>query len=181
MQLTPIKIMKKVKLTLIVSILLILGFKANAQEKYRYQAMFVYNFTRMTAWPQDYQTGEFVIGVLGNSPIHKEFSDIAQSRQVGSQKIVVKQFNSIEDISKCHIVYVAGSQTRNMSAINQKLTSENIAGLIVTDSRNALDEGAAVNFIMEGDRQRYELSQTNASALGLSLGSEMTRLAANVK
>jgi len=173
--------MKKIKLIFTTTLLILLAVNVNAQEKFRFQAMFVYNFTRMIAWPQDYQTGEFVIGVFGNSPIFNEFNEIAKSRQVGSQRIVVRQFSSIDEISKCHIIYVATNQSRNISAINAKIKAEKISALIVTDSRNALSDGASVNFVMEGERQRYEMSEVNARSVGLTPGSEMTRLATAVK
>lgn len=145
------------------------------------QSMFVYNFTRMIAWPQAYQSGEFIIAVYGNSPIMNEFNEIAAVRQVGNQRIVVKQFNNLSDISKCHILIVAPNQTRNVAEVASKLKTEKIPALIVTDSRNGLNDGSVVNFVMEGGRQRYELSEANARAMGLSLGAEMTRLAIAVK
>ncbi len=173
--------MKKIKMILTASLLILLAINVNAQEKFRHQAMFVYNFTRMMAWPQDYQTGDFVIGVFGNSPIANEFNEIAKSRQVGNQRIVVKQFSSIDDISKCHIIYVASNNSRSIAEINQKIKSDKISALVVADNRNALSDGAAVNFVLDGERQRYELSETNAKAVGLTPGSEMTRLASSVK
>jgi hypothetical protein len=173
--------MRTIKLTLLAVVLLFAGFQASAQEKFRVQAMFVYNFTRMAAWPQSYQSGDFVIGVFGNSPIHKEFADLAAVRQVGSQKIEVKQFSSVDEIGKCHIIFVSPNQSRQIAEITQKLRSNNISALVITESRNSLADGAAVNFIMENDRPRYELNEGNARALGLNLGSEMTRLATAVK
>ncbi len=173
--------MQSKKFTVLMFFLLILGFQSVSQEKYRVQAMFVYNFTRMTAWPQSYQTGDFVIGVYGNSPIFKEFSDLAAIRQVGSQRIVVKQYNSIADIDKCHIIFVAGGQSRQIADIATKLQQNKYATLVISESRNALDDGASVNFMMVNDRPRYELHEGNARLMGLSLGSEMTRLASAVK
>jgi hypothetical protein len=174
--------MRTIKLSILAVVLLVTGFQASAQqEKFRVQAMFVYNFTRMAAWPQSYQSGDFVIGVYGNSPIHKEFVDLASVRQVGSQKIEVKQFNSVDEIGKCHIIFVASNQARNIPEITQKLKSNNISALVISEARNSLADGAAVNFIMENDRPRYELNESNARSMGLNLGSEMTRLATAVK
>lgn len=152
-----------------------------AQEQYKMQSMFVYNFTRMIAWPQAYQSGDFVIAVYGNSPIINEFNEMAASRQVGSQRIVVRQFNSLSDIQRCHILFIGGNQTRNIAQVVAKLKEDRIATLVVSDAPSSLNNGSVVNFVMDGGRQRYELSEGNARAMGLTLGAEMTRLAIAVK
>jgi hypothetical protein len=173
--------MKKVKLMLFVVILVMVGVNTQAQDKYKNQAMFVYNFTRMNAWPQDAQSGDFIIGVFGNSPIQKELTDIAATRQAGNRAIVVKQFSNVADISKCQVVYVSSNQSRQVEAISQKLKQDRIPALLITDSRNSLDMGAAVNFILENDRQRYEVNEINAKSVGITLGSDMVRLSSSAK
>ncbi len=173
--------MKKLKLLFFTLLLIMIGLNSQAQDKYRNQAMFVYNFTRMNAWPQEVQSGDFVIAVLGNSPIHNELNQIAESRQAGNRRIVVKQFDNVEDIIKCQVLFVAPLQSRNLPAITQKLKQERIPALLITDSRNTLDEGAAVNFVLSNNRQMYEVSQSNAKIFGVILGSDMIRLSVSSK
>jgi hypothetical protein len=173
--------MRKVKLLLFVMLLVMVGVNTQAQDKYKNQAMFVYNFTRMNAWPQDAQAGDFVIGIFGNSPIQKDLAEIAATRQAGNRTIVVKQFNDVADISKCQVIFVATSQSRQIEAISQKLKQDNISALLITDGRNTLEMGAAVNFILENDRQRYEVNASNAKVVGITLGSDMIRLSSSAK
>jgi hypothetical protein len=158
-------------------LVILTGQTVYAQDKFKVQAMFVYNFTRMTAWPVEYQSGEFIIGVYGESPIYKELTDIAAIRQVGNQKIVVKQYHKPEEIEKCHILYVSPNYIRNLGDIFQKMKNEKIAALIITEGRNSLQNGAVINFITENERPRYEIMESNARKLGITLGQEMTRLA----
>ncbi len=173
--------MKTIKLTLLLLLLMVTGFSATAQEKFRVQAMFVYNFARMTAWPQSYQSGDFVIGVYGNTPVYKEMSDLSSMRSVGSQQVTIRQFNNISDIDNCHIIFIAPSQSRNVAEITQALKRKNIHALVITEGRNTLADGSVINFIVENDRPRYELSTANAREMGLTLGAEITRLASSVK
>lgn len=173
--------MKTIKLTLLLLLLLVTGFSATSQEKFRVQAMFVYNFARMTAWPQSYQSGDFVIGVFGNTPVYKEMTDLSSMRSVGSQKVTIKQFNNIADIGECHIIFIAPNQSRNVAEITQALKSKKIHALVISEGRNTLADGSVINFIVENDRPRYELSTANAREMGLTLGAEITRLASSVK
>jgi hypothetical protein len=173
--------MKRNKLTFLAFVLVLLSFNVSAQDKFKNQAMFLFNFTRMNAWPQEAQAGDFIIGIYGNSPILNEIQAIAESRQVGSRKIVVKQFNDVSEISSCQMIYVASNQSRNLEAISQKLKSDKISALLITENRNSLSSGAAVNFVLDDNRQRYEVSEANARSVGVTLGSDMVRLASNAR
>jgi hypothetical protein len=152
-------------------------FQVKAQSDFRVQSVFLYNFTRLVAWPADYQTGDFVVAVFGNSPIYSEVVAMAETKKAGNQNIVAKTFNSAADISKCHILYVPSTQNRRLEEIVEALNSKNIKALIVTDSRNAIRSGSVINFTVVDSRQRFELSQANAARMGLTLGTEISRLA----
>ena len=59
------------KLILAVSIVLTLNGIVNAQVS-RFQAMYIYNFSRMVEWPNEYKNGNFEIGVIGNNSLMEE-------------------------------------------------------------------------------------------------------------
>ncbi|MFW6248835.1 MAG: YfiR family protein [Bacteroidota bacterium] len=150
---------------------------ADAQSDYRMQSVFLYNFTRLIAWPSDYQSGEFVVAVYGKSDMYNEVKNMAKTKKAGNQKIVAKQFNSAGEISKCHIMYIPDSKSRNIDEVVSTLQNKGIKALIVTESRNATQNGSVINFTIVNNRQRFELSQENAKAMGLNPGSEIQRLA----
>jgi len=170
--------MRKV-LNLLLTIVLIItaASSSKAQNDIRMQSVFIYNFTRLMAWPADYQTGDFVMAVFGNSPMVIEFQDIAAKKKAGSQNIVAKVFNSVEEITKCHIIYIPSNQSRRIPEVVAALSAKDIKALLVTDSRNATSSGAVINFTIVDNRQRFELSQGNARKMGLTPGGEISRLA----
>lgn len=172
--------LKRIKKAFFVSLVMIFVFlSANIygqQTEIRMQSVFLYNFTRLISWPSDYQSGDFIMAVYGNSPIFEELQDMANTKRVGSQKILARNYNSISDISKCHIIYVPSNQSRSISDIVSALKSKGIKALVVGNSRNAIRNGAIVNFVLVDGRQRFEISQSNAKALGVTLGGEITRL-----
>ncbi len=150
---------------------------AGAQSDYRMQSVFLYNFTRLIAWPADYQDGEFIVAVYGKSDMYSEVENMAKTKKAGNQRIVARQFNSAGDISKCHIMYIPSSQSRNIDEVVNTLQSKGIKALVVTESRNATQNGSVINFTIVDNRQRFELSQSNAKAMGLNPGNEIQRLA----
>lgn len=88
-----------------------------------FKALFMYNFTKDIEWPSAYTQGDFVIGVLGSSPIIAELEKIAQKKKVGNQPIVVKQFSSANSISKCNMIYLPPNKSSQLSAVIAKLSS----------------------------------------------------------
>jgi len=168
--------MKHLKIIILLALLLPFTF-AKAQSDVKVQSVFVYNFTRLVSWPGDYQSGDFVIGVLGNSPIVAEFNDMAASKRAGNQNIVVKTFSNVEEISRCHILYVPSNQARRTSDVVMKVKSSGYKTLVVGDSGSGIKSGAVINFVVVDNRQRFELSQINAQAMGLMVGGDLQRLA----
>lgn len=170
-------ILKKFRFAIIVLLLFAGILPVKSQTDFRVHSVFLYNFTRLVAWPSDYRTGDFVIAVYGDSPITRELEEMAKTRKAGTQNIVVVNFNSPTDITRCHIIYIPATQRRHIETIVGTLRSRNINALIVTDARGVIASGAVVNFTVVEGRQRFELSPANAARMGLTLGAEIERLA----
>src|SRR3712207_4967773 len=76
-------------------------------------SIFIYNFAKYTQWPTNTQSGDFVIEVLGRSPLADELERVVANKMVGSQKIVVRRVTSPDHISASHIVVVPSSESRH--------------------------------------------------------------------
>jgi hypothetical protein len=151
-------------------------FKANAQtEIARAQAMFIYNFSRLIEWPADYKNGPFVIGVLGNSSIQEQLKVYTTGKSVGSQPITVKTFNSPSDVSTCHILFVPFAGTKQMPDLLQNLQGKST--LIISEKNGAIEEGSAINFVIVGDKLKFELSTGNATKYNIKISSKLNEMA----
>ncbi|MDZ7605227.1 MAG: YfiR family protein [Cyclobacteriaceae bacterium] len=63
----------------------------------------MYNFSKYVKWPDNMNSGKFVIGVLGSSVMHNELKAMAASKNVNGLPIEVRQFNSVAEVRNCHI------------------------------------------------------------------------------
>ncbi len=170
--------MKKIyKLIFPLAIVMLCTNMLQAQTDVRMQSVFIYNFTRLIAWPADYQSGDFVIAVYGNSSMLDEIEEMAKSKKAGNQNIIAKSVSSTDQLTKCHIIYIPSNQSRKIAEVADALKAKNISALIVSDTRNAISNGAVINFTVVDNRQRFELSQENAAKMGLNPGGEISRLA----
>jgi hypothetical protein len=141
----------------------------------RAEAMFVYNFSRLIEWPASYKTGPFVIGVYGSAPIFSQLKTYTNGKRVGSQPITVKTFNTPAEISTCHILIVPFNSTKNLPAIVSQLGNKST--LIVTEKNGAINDGAAINFVIVGNNLKFELSPGNATKYGIKLSSKLSEMA----
>lgn len=144
----------------------------------RAEALFIYNFSRLIEWPASYKTGPFVIGVLGDSPISAELKSFTSGKQVGAQAITIKNYNSIAEISSCHILFIPFSETKYLPNIITQVSNKST--LIITEKSAAIQGGSAINFVVIGDKLKFELSPQNAQRYNIKLSSKLNEMAYQV-
>lgn len=138
------------------------------------QATFVYNFTKFFDWPISEKTGDFVIGVLGSREMYDNLQKVTAGKKNVTQNIVVKRFNSADEITKCHVIYIDSGSSKDIENIHNK-TGVNC--LIISDSFKSIEKGAIIQFVLDGDRLKYDFSSENALKHGLKFHSRISEMA----
>ena len=162
-----------IKLLLLMISFVLLGSNANAQVNYKIHSLFVYKFTQYIEWPS--KTGDFVIGVVGNSPIIAELEAIAASKKVDTRTIVVKKLSASADLSACQMVFISEGQSSNLSSITAKLQGK--PTLIVSETNGGAKKGAGINFVIIDDKMKFELNKGAIEKQGLKVSGDLTKLA----
>ncbi len=143
------------------------------------KAMYIYTFATLVEWPAERRTGDFVIGVYGEkTAVYDELIKKYSGKSIGSQKIVVKNYRNKDEVKGCHILYVTEERTNELSSLSGSLLTENT--LLVGERNGALAKGAIINFIVEGNQQKYEINKTNAKNHRLVIADKLADLAAKV-
>src|SRR5688500_5855908 len=92
------------------------AFSPNQQidkaSEYNLKAAFIFNFTKYIEWNGTSGENNFIIGVIGASPITAPLAEIVKTETVNGKKITIKQFSSPSDINFCNILFIS----RNASA-----------------------------------------------------------------
>ncbi len=141
----------------------------------RAQSMFIYNFSRLIEWPASYKSGEFVIGVLGNSTVFDELETFTASKKVGNQDISVVRFRDPAEITNCHILFVSFGKSNKMGEVLTKVG--NRSTLIIGEKNGLVSSGAAINFVIEQDKLKFELKVDHAKSNGLKVSSSLQNMA----
>lgn len=142
---------------------------------HKYQSVFIYSFTRHIQWPEADADGEFNISVLGDSDIMQELNYMAQTKKVGARSIKVTRVNSVDDIKKCHILYIPQNMSSQLAGALAKAGV--YSTLVITEEPGLGAKGSHINFIIKDGKLAFELNQGALDKQGLKASMEITRLA----
>jgi len=148
------------------------NYDTNAKRK----AVFLYNFTKLFDWPEKMKSGNFIILIVGTNPsLNQELSKMASSKQVGNQKLEIKNTATLDPSIKPHIIYLLTESSDLLKDASSKYKGNGT--LIVTEKPGLAKQGAAINFVVADNKQAFEYSQNNAKKGGLKTGDGLNGLA----
>ena len=144
-------------------------------EEYDIKAAFIYKFTNYIDWDSHLQGNEFVIGVIGNSPVSRHLTEIAQTKTIKDKKIVIRQFNNAEEIGPCQILFISRKTSATLDDILAKVADKGT--LTISEKPGYAKKGAGINFIEVDDKLRFEVNTKRISSAGLKASSQLLKLA----
>jgi len=139
------------------------------------KASYIYNFAKMIDWPEAEKSGNFIIGVYGNSSVYKELIKKYASKNIGNQQIEIKKLSDTPSVGKIHLLYISKDKSSDISALVSSVTKE--AVLVVTENTGALGKGSIINFVIVNNNLKFELNIETASEHKLIVGSRLKDLA----
>jgi hypothetical protein len=140
----------------------------------RYQALFIYNFTRYIQWP-NVSSSEFTVGVLGRSQVFSELQKVMGDKKIGAHTVAIKQFSHSSEIGNCQILYVSSEVSAEVSQLVSMLQNKNT--LIITERSGMVKKGAGICFAVEDGKQRFEISKANVERTGLQVNNQLLDMA----
>ena len=174
---------------LLAAILWIAPPEAAAQQinrEWELKASYMYYFTQYIAWPEGHAAeGPFVIGILGRNPFGSYSRRLEALTAPGGRRIVVRQFDSLEDYEPCHILFISRSGITNAQAQRRleaaREATEDSHVLLVSDSPGLAERGAAFNFFVTGNRLKIQFNEGVTEDAGLQVEARLANLASVVK
>jgi YfiR/HmsC-like len=149
---------------------------ASAQSTdYKSYALYVYNFMKYIEWPQDKSNAQFVIALMGNSPIEKEFELLAKNKKITGRVISFIKCKTVEETKDADLIYVPSSQN---SFVKQLATlKKNMPVLIVAEREGMVSRGAAISFFtLENDELRFEINKKELELHHLNPSTSLLKL-----
>lgn len=140
------------------------------------KAAFLFNFGKYVRWPKSGRAGgEFVIAVLGADPFGSTLDDITSGQQIDSRPVAVKRVATVKELGDCEVLYVSDSEEPRLEQILAALPKAPI--LTVSDIPQFSARGGMIGLVTVDRRVRFEVNLQAADRAGLSVGSQLLRLA----
>ena len=153
--------------------------KAQDEINYAVYANIIYRFTKYIDWPDDKKSGDFVIGIVGNSPVYNELVSFTANKTVGNQKIVVKKISPSANSYDCYILFIGDDASKYLKKITA--ATENTSTLIVSEGDGLALKGACINFTIIDDHLKLEINKANIEKRDLNIATELLNLGVIVK
>lgn len=146
--------------------------------EYQVKAVFLFNFSHFVDWPEsafDNPYSTFVIGIIGDDPFGPYLAAAVEQERIGSHIIRVERYRSIQEITKCHILYIGSKDPEEIKHILAAAKGHKI--LTVGDTPNFIRFGGMIRFYTEQGRIRLNINNTLARQTGLRISSKLLRVA----
>jgi hypothetical protein len=150
--------------------------------EYQIKAAFLYKFCNYIEWPPEAFSSEsspLKIGVAGSGALVDELRNTVRGLTIKSRHLLVQQVNSDDVVQDLQVLFIARSENQRMTHL---LTlARGYPVLLVTEVPPGIDAGSVINFVVQENRVRFDISQAAAAQQGLKLSAQLLKVARNVQ
>jgi hypothetical protein len=154
------------------------GYAQEGDLETNLKAAFLYNFTKYIDWQMGPDDSDFIIGVIGSSPVEPVLEEIARTGTVDGRRIKIRHVDRLEQVGGCQLLYISRKRHLGLPEVLSKVGRGEIA---VAEESGAANSGAGFNFILSGDKLKFEANIRALSSSGLKISSQLLKLAIVVK
>lgn len=173
----------------VLSATLTMPLKATAQTQERgpeisrqVKAAYLYKFTSYVEWPSGAfvdASSPLIIGVMGDDALAEELEHLVASRTVNGRPLSVRKVRRGDaSLDGMHMLFVGRLEKNRLLETLATLKGRPI--LTVTDADEALGLGSMINFLVTGDRLRFEVALPAAETSRLKISALMLAAAYKV-
>jgi hypothetical protein len=144
------------------------------------KAVFLYRFAGYVQWPAA-QAAEptFTIAVIGAPQVVTQLSQLLPDHPVQGKPAHVLPISSAGELGDAQMLYIGPDYQGDLRALIAMLADRPV--LVVTDEPGALADGSIVNFLIDQQHVRFEVSTRAARRAGLKISSDLLAVAERVE
>jgi hypothetical protein len=158
-------------------------FAQKKPTRYDVEAAYLYQFGNFVQWPAKKADAiapqSFSICVLGRDPFGRVLDQTIKGGKINGVPLAARRVGSAEESAKCQIVFVSTSEDNELAHDLEVLRQAPV--LTVSDIPDFDARGGMIQFVLVGDRVRFEIDLSNAQRTGLTLSSQLLKVALAVR
>ncbi len=150
--------------------------------EYQVKAAYLYNFGRFVKWPPGLAAGKgdsFPVCVLGRDPFGSILDSTLAGEALEGKPVVIRRVTRPQDATDCRILFVSSTEEHHLKEILAAIDQAGV--LTVSDIPGFSRRGGMIQFVVEGDRVRFEINLASTESARLVLSSELLKVAAAVR
>ena len=121
----------------------------------------------------------FGVCVLGQDPFGPALDAAVKGEAINGSPMTAKRILHAQDASTCRVLFISSSEQGQMSAILAIVGAMPV--LTVSDTPDFLKLGGDIQFVLDADKVKLEISLASADRAGLVLSSELLKVARIVR
>jgi hypothetical protein len=148
---------------------------------YQVKAVYLYNFGRFVEWPARVTTGQdsFTICILGQDPFGPTLDATLAGETIAGRAVSARRISKLQELVDCRILFLSSADGDSLNKLIE--AGGKHAVLTVSDMPDFASRGGMIQFVLEGKRVRFEVNLTAAQNAGLTLSSELLKVATVVR
>ncbi len=141
------------------------------KDEYEKKAVYLYNICSYVFWPKSNHPTNFIISIVGKSPLEQALRDYLGGKTLHGKPIVIKDYVLNDGAS---VVFLANSKQNDFSKIKKEINGKTI--LYVTENSIYEKAGAHICFYVNSDKINYTVNEGAAEKSGLKLNPQLINL-----
>jgi hypothetical protein len=149
--------------------------------EYAVKAAYLFNFMRFTQWPSSpaLADGPLRICVLGQDPFGPVLDTTVAGEAIEGRNVIALRISEPKEAPNCHILFISSSEEEHLQQI--LLSIENLPVLTVSDTPHFVEQGGMIQFVLQQGKVRFEVNLAVCISAGLTLSSDLLKLATRVR
>ncbi|MDH5381893.1 MAG: YfiR family protein [Cyclobacteriaceae bacterium] len=167
----------KFRAIILVVVFVLIGESAFSQKSnYPLYGYFFYTIAKNVEWPDQYKSGDFIIGVIGESEATQHLKLMAMKKDIAGRPIKIVEFESISDVKFCHMLLLPKDLSSQIGAVLKKVSGKSV--LLITEKEGMALKGSCVNFVVNREgKLGFEMNKNALEKEKLKTSSELSRFA----
>jgi len=150
--------------------------------EYEVEAAYLSNFAKFIDWPARAASAPndpFYVCVLGQDPFGPLLESALKGESINGAPMAARRVAAPEDAANCRVLFMNASKDAQLGNILSALGTSAI--LTVSDMPGFTRGGGMIQFVIDGNRVRFEINLAAAKRAGLNLSSQLLKLAIAVR
>jgi hypothetical protein len=143
------------------------------------KAAYLFNFGRFVRWPVPADSVDSLqICVLGKNSFGTVLDATVRGEAISGKPVTTRNIPSMREADGCHILFVSMSEEARLSTV--LAGAKRLPALTVSDIPRFAERGGMIGLVNQADRIRFEVNVAPIEDSGLTVSSELLKVALRV-